>query len=166
MVLSLGCWVWRKSGQNGQIFRNKILPLLACRAEAGEGGPNEEQGWGEESKIPTLVASAIRPPATFSHLMRRRNLFYGTFSQGSPESFGATAGLISLAPLGHQRESAVISGSRLQKIIPLLFADGHFEFLHHGQHVFPNLPLPLLLTSVLSFLLSLPPKVDGCSWLD
>jgi len=25
-----------------------------------------------------------------------------------------------------------------QKIIPLLFADGHFEFVHHGQHVFPD----------------------------
>ncbi|MGA2242525.1 MAG: hypothetical protein ABSH11_10905 [Verrucomicrobiota bacterium] len=28
-----------------------------------------------------------------------------------------------------------------QKIIPLLFADGHFEFFHHGQHVFPDFAL-------------------------
>jgi len=28
-----------------------------------------------------------------------------------------------------------------QKIIPLLFADGHFKFFHHGQHVFPDFAL-------------------------
>ena len=33
------------------------------------------------------------------------------------------------------------SGSRLQEKPPLLFADGHFEFFHHGQHVFPDFAL-------------------------
>jgi len=28
-----------------------------------------------------------------------------------------------------------------EKIIPLFFADGHFEFFHHGQHVFPDFAL-------------------------
>jgi hypothetical protein len=30
---------------------------------------------------------------------------------------------------------------RLQKIIPLLLADGHFEFLHRLQKVFPDFAL-------------------------
>jgi hypothetical protein len=34
-----------------------------------------------------------------------------------------------------------IHGSGFQEKPPLFFADGHSEFFHHGQHVFPDFAL-------------------------
>src|ERR1035438_7074280 len=53
---------------------------------------------------------------------------------------------VALAPLSHRLTSTIHAGwshllSRLQKEIPLLLADGHSQFFHHLQHVFPDLAL-------------------------
>jgi len=50
-----------------------------------------------------------------------------------------------LSSFGEEREKIILwdvsQRLGLQEIIPLFFADGHFEFFHHGQHVFPDFAL-------------------------